>query len=154
MDLTGTTSYEQVIARVVERARTTPRGEWILGRGWDQNDWGSTNFPTHEALSRAVPDHPVMLTRVDGHAILANASAMRAANVTRESQAPAGGAIERDANGNPSGVFVDNPASLRIQEKLGFRPVGRNWKRSLARGAAVEHTDTVLTPARFRQAMR
>ena len=53
-----------------------------------------------------------------------------------------------------SGVFVDNPASLRIQEKLGFRPVGRSWKRSLARGAAVEHTDTVLTPARFRQAMR
>jgi predicted amidohydrolase YtcJ len=126
VDLTGTASYAEVIARVVERARTTPRGEWILGRGWDQNDWGSTAFPTHEALSRAVPDHPVFLTRVDGHAILANARAMAAANVTRATQAPAGGAIERDAEGNPSGVFVDNaedlvgrviPPTTRAQQK-------------------------------------
>jgi predicted amidohydrolase YtcJ len=116
VDLTGTASYAEVIARVVERARTTPRGEWILGRGWDQNDWGSTAFPTHEALSRAVPDHPVFLTRVDGHAILANARAMAAANVTRATQAPAGGAIARAAEGNPSGVYVDNAEDLAGRE--------------------------------------
>jgi predicted amidohydrolase YtcJ len=112
VDLNGTASYEEVIARVVERARTTPRGEWVTGRGWDQNDWGSTGFPTHDALTRAVPDHPVMLTRIDGHAILANARAMQLAGVTRETQAPAGGAIERDAQGNPTGVFVDNAEDL------------------------------------------
>jgi len=126
VDLVGTTSYEQVIARVVARANTTPKGEWIIGRGWDQNDWGDTRFPTHEALSRAVPDHPVYLERVDGHAGLANAMAMQRANVTRSAQDPAGGSIERDAQGNPAGVFVDNaqglveraiPAATRAQTK-------------------------------------
>jgi predicted amidohydrolase YtcJ len=66
VDLVGTRSYDEVVARVAARARQVPRGTWILGRGWDQNDWGDTRFPTHEALSRAVPDHPVLLQRVDG----------------------------------------------------------------------------------------
>jgi predicted amidohydrolase YtcJ len=130
VDLVGTTSYEQVIARVVERARTTPRGEWIVGRGWDQNDWGDTRFPTHEALSRAVPDHPVYLTRVDGHAALANAMAMQRAGLTRETRDPTGGAIERDADGDPTGVLIDNamglvgrsvPAATRAQTKDAIR---------------------------------
>jgi predicted amidohydrolase YtcJ len=126
VDLTGTSSYEQVIARVVERARTTPRGEWVIGRGWDQNDWGDTRFPTHEALTRAVPDHPVYLERVDGHAGLANAMAMQKAGVNKDTKDPAGGSVERDAQGNPAGVFVDNaqglveraiPATTRAQTK-------------------------------------
>jgi predicted amidohydrolase YtcJ len=112
VDLLETTSYDEVIARVVERAKTTPKGEWILGRGWDQNDWPDKAFPTHDKLSAAVPDHPVMLTRIDGHAVLANAAAMTAAGVTKASVAPAGGSIERDAQGNPAGVFVDNAESL------------------------------------------
>ena len=112
VDLVETKSYDEVIARVVERARNTPAGQWILGRGWDQNDWGDTRWPTHDALSRAVPDHPVMLTRVDGHAVLVNAAAMRAANLTRASRDPAGGEIIRDAQGNPTGVLVDNAENL------------------------------------------
>ncbi len=112
VDLTGTSSYDQVIARVVERARVTPKGEWIIGRGWDQNDWGDTRWPTHDALSRAVPDNPVYLTRVDGHAGLANATAMQRASVTKDTRDPTGGQIERDAQGNPSGVFIDNAQGL------------------------------------------
>jgi predicted amidohydrolase YtcJ len=73
VDLVGTKSYDEVIERVVARAKTTTPGTWIEGRGWDQNDWGDTRFPTQEKLSRAVPDHPVVLSRVDGHALLANA---------------------------------------------------------------------------------
>jgi hypothetical protein len=107
VDLTGTTSYDQVVARVAERAKTVKPGEWIRGRGWDQNDWAVTAFPTHDALSRAVPDNPVYLTRVDGHAVLVNAAAMRAANLTAASQDPSGGRIIRDAAGNPTGVLVD-----------------------------------------------
>jgi predicted amidohydrolase YtcJ len=107
VDLVGTTSYDEVIARVVSRARETPPGTWIQGRGWDQNDWGVTQFPTHEALSRAVPNHPVVLTRIDGHATLVNAAAMRAANVTGQTQDPAGGRIEKNADGSPTGVLVD-----------------------------------------------
>ncbi len=126
VDLVGTTSYEQVIARVVERARNTPKGEWIIGRGWDQNDWGDTRWPTHEALSRAIPDHPVFLERVDGHASLVNALALQKAGVTKASTDPSGGSIERDAQGNPAGVFIDNaqgvidraiPAQTRAQVK-------------------------------------
>jgi predicted amidohydrolase YtcJ len=112
VDLVGTRSYDEVIARVVERARSTPAGEWVIGRGWDQNDWGDTRWPTHEALSRAVPDHPVYLTRVDGHAGLANALAMQKAGVTRATQDPNGGSIERTASGDPAGVFIDNAQRL------------------------------------------
>jgi hypothetical protein len=107
VDLTGTTSYDEVIARVVERAKTVRPGEWVRGRGWDQNDWAVTEFPAHDALSRAVPDNPVYLTRVDGHAALVNAAAMRAAELTAASQDPSGGRIIRDAAGNPTGVLVD-----------------------------------------------
>ena len=110
--LVGTKSYDEVIARVAARAREVPAGTWILGRGWDQNDWGDTRFPTHEALSRAVPNHPVLLERVDGHAALANARAMQAASVTAATRDPSGGRIERDAAGAPTGVFVDNAQGL------------------------------------------
>ena len=126
VDLVGTASYEAVIARVAARAKETPKGEWIIGRGWDQNDWGDTRWPSHEALSRAVPDHPVYLERVDGHAALANAMAMQRAGLTRASKDPSGGQIVRDARGEPMGVLVDNaqglversiPAATRAQTK-------------------------------------
>ncbi|MHB1311790.1 MAG: amidohydrolase [Gemmatimonadaceae bacterium] len=112
VDLTGTTSYDQVVARVAERAKTMPKGQWVLGRGWDQNDWGDTRFPTHDKLSAAVPDHPVYLVRVDGHAGLANARALQAASITAATQDPSGGHIERTADGSPAGVFVDNAQGL------------------------------------------
>jgi predicted amidohydrolase YtcJ len=112
VDLVGTESYAQVIERVVARARTVPAGTWILGRGWDQNDWPDTQFPTHEALSRAVPDHPVVLTRIDGHATLVNAAAMREANLTSATTDPSGGRIERMAGRAPSGVLVDRAMGI------------------------------------------
>lgn len=112
VDLMGTTSYAEVIARVIERAKSTPKGQWIEGRGWDQNDWGDTRWPDHAALSQAVPDHPVILTRVDGHAVLVNAAAMRAANLTRTTVAPSGGEIIKRPDGEPMGVLVDNAENL------------------------------------------
>jgi hypothetical protein len=135
VDLTGTRSYDEVVARVAERARNTPKGRWIVGRGWDQNDWGDTRFPTHEALSRAAPDHPVWLERVDGHAALANAAAMRAAGVTRETRDPDGGRVERSASGEPAGVFVDN--AQRLVERA-IPPATREEQRSALRAAAAE----------------
>ncbi len=107
IDLVGTRSYQEVIERVVERARTVSRGEWIRGRGWDQNDWPDTRFPTNAALSRAIPDHPVYLTRVDGHAALVNARALEAAGVTPATPDPDGGRFLRDEAGNPTGVLID-----------------------------------------------
>jgi predicted amidohydrolase YtcJ len=107
VDLVGTRSYDEVIARVAERARTAGPGEWIRGRGWDQNDWADTRFPTHDALSRAVPNHPVYLTRVDGHAALVNARALEAAGVTAATPDPDGGRFIRDDQRNPTGVLID-----------------------------------------------
>lgn len=112
VDLVGTTSYDEVIARVVARARSARPGEWIIGRGWNQTLWADTRFPTHDALTRAVPDHPVYLTRVDGHASLANARAMQAAGVTATTRDPDGGRVIRDARNAPSGVFVDRAMGL------------------------------------------
>jgi len=127
VDLRGTRSIEEVVARVVERARTARPGEWITGRAWNQNEWADTRFPTHDALSQALPNNPVYLTRVDGHAGLANAAAMRAANVTAATQDPDGGRLIRDGGGGrgrgrpggggggggaPSGVFVDRAMGL------------------------------------------
>jgi len=112
VDLTGTRSYDEVIRRVAARAREVKAGEWIRGRGWNQNDWPDTRFPTHDALSRAVPDNPVVLTRVDGHAVLANARAIEAAGVTAATPDPEGGRIVRNPDGSPTGVFVDNAQDL------------------------------------------
>jgi predicted amidohydrolase YtcJ len=112
VDVVGTASYDAVIARVTGRAATTPAGAWILGRGWDQNDWPETAMPHHAALSRAVPDHPVRLTRIDGHAALVNRRALELAGITRDTKDPPGGAILRDAAGEPTGVLVDAAAGL------------------------------------------
>ncbi len=117
VDLVGTRSYDEVIARVVERARTLPKGTWIQGRGWDQNAWGDTRFPTHEKLSAATPDNPVYLTRVDGHAGLVNTAAMRAASLTAASKDPSGGKIIRDASGAPTGVLIDRAQGM-VGEKV------------------------------------
>ncbi len=112
VDLVGTRSYEEVISRVAERARSTPPGRWILGRGWDQNDWAAKAFPDHRALSTAVPEHPVWLSRVDGHAGLANAAALREAGFDASAADPPGGKVHRLEDGTPSGVFVDDAMAL------------------------------------------
>ncbi len=112
VDLRGSTSYDEVIARVAERAKTAPPGSWILGRAWDQNDWPDTRFPTHEKLSAAVPNNPVFLTRVDGHAALVNAAAMKAAGLTPAAKDPFGGQILRDAANAPTGVLIDRAQGL------------------------------------------
>ena len=112
VNLAGSTSYDEVIARVRAWAKNVQPGQWILGRGWDQNRWPTKEFPTHDALSRAFPNNPVVLTRIDGHALLANARAIVLARVSPSTPDPAGGRIIRTAAGVPSGVFVDNAQSL------------------------------------------
>jgi hypothetical protein len=112
VNVAGAASYEAVIESVRVRAARMPAGEWIEGRGWDQNRWPGKSFPTHAALSAAVPDHPVALRRVDGHALLANRRALELAHVTRDTPDPKGGEILRDAQGEPTGVLVDKAEEL------------------------------------------
>jgi predicted amidohydrolase YtcJ len=134
--LVDTQSYDEVIARVKERASRASAGEWIIGRGWDQNDWPVKEFPTHEALDAAVPDHPVFLRRIDGHAAIANSAAMRLAGVTSSTQDPAGGRVVRDASGNPTGVFID--AAMDLVERAVPQPsVEQRKARVLASANAI-----------------
>jgi predicted amidohydrolase YtcJ len=112
VDLTETTSFEEVIERVRKRAASAAPGEWIQGRGWDQNDWSVKEFPTAAALDAVVSDRPVWITRIDGHAALANTAAMRMAGITAETPDPSGGRIIRNDRGEASGVFVDAATDL------------------------------------------
>jgi predicted amidohydrolase YtcJ len=118
VDLVGTRSYAEVVARVAQAVKTRKPGEWIRGRGWHEGKWDAPapgavrGFPTHQALSAVSPDNPVVLTRADGHAALANAKAMALKGISREARVPAGGEVIRDAAGDPTGVFVDNAEGL------------------------------------------
>ena len=135
IDLTDTRSYDEIVARVAARAKDAPAGRWIIGRGWDQNKWGDTRFPTHDALTRQTANNPVVLERIDGHAILANAAAMRAAGISSSTKDPAGGRIERAANGDPTGVFVDNATGL--VERV-IPPLSHDEMKSAALAAVAE----------------
>jgi predicted amidohydrolase YtcJ len=112
LDFRGTTSFEQIVARVRQRVASTPPGQWIDGRGWDQNDWPEKAWPTHELLSGVAPDNPVYLTRVDGHAALVNRRAMELAGLTASTPDPPGGRIIRGAGGEPTGVLIDRAQNL------------------------------------------
>ena len=106
LDLRGVPSYDSLVTLVAARTRQVAPGTWIRGRGWDQNLWG-TDFPSNAALSRATPENPVYLRRVDGHAALVNQSALRLAGITRNTPDPPGGRIVHDASGEPTGVLID-----------------------------------------------
>ncbi|HUP00396.1 MAG TPA: amidohydrolase [Gemmatimonadota bacterium] len=112
LDLAGTASPADVAERVRIAAAEREDGAWIVGRGWDQNDWAAKEFPTHEPLDEAAPEHPVYLRRVDGHAVWLNARALDLAGITADAPDPPGGRILRDAAGRPTGVLIDNAEDL------------------------------------------
>lgn len=112
VDLLGSASEKEAASRVKERVLKTTAGNWVRGRGWDQNLWTSRKFPSHEVLDNVSPQNPVYLVRVDGHACWVNKKAMEIAQITKSTEDPAGGRIVHDATGNPTGVFVDAATSL------------------------------------------
>ncbi|MEO1487855.1 MAG: amidohydrolase [Pseudomonadota bacterium] len=112
LDLAGTTSLEDALAKIAQFAKDNPGRPWILGRGWNQEKWGLGRFPTAAELDTAVSDRPVWLERADSHANWANSMAIELAGVTGETPVPEGGEMIRDATGAPSGVFVDKAKDL------------------------------------------
>jgi predicted amidohydrolase YtcJ len=105
LDLVGTTSMADLQQRLRAYAAAHPEAPWIIGRGWNQELWPDKRFPTAADLDAIVSDRPVVLDRVDGHALVANSAAMKAAKVTAATPAPPGGRIE-------NGLFVDNAKDL------------------------------------------
>ena len=132
LDLVGATTLDEACRRVAARARTLRPGEWLLGRGWDQNDWPGQQFPTAADLDRVSSGHPVYLTRIDGHAGWANSKALTLAGIDAKTPDPPGGRLIRDAAGAPTGVLVDRAQAL-VTSKIPEAPCAVR-KRRLAAG--------------------
>lgn len=145
VDLVGTTSFAEVVERAAAKAATLPKGEWVLGRGWDQNDWADTAMPQHAALSAAIPDHPVWLTRIDGHAGLANAAALAVAGITRDTRAAGGGEVLFDAEGEPTGVLVDQ--AMHAIRPPGLTPAQLRERLLAAHDTCLQHGLTCVHDA-------
>jgi predicted amidohydrolase YtcJ len=109
VDVAGTSSVDEVIA-LLKKYQETNQGEWITGRGWDQNDWEVKEFPERSMLDKHFPDTPILLRRIDGHAAWANTKALELAGVTKKSKVDGGTVILKD--GLPSGVLIDNAIGL------------------------------------------
>ena len=112
LDLTGSPSIAEMQRRLRAHAAANRDTPWITGRGWNQELWADKRFPTAADLDAVIADRPVFLLRVDGHAAVANTAALKAAGVTAASVAPQGGRIERHANGEPTGLLVDNAIDM------------------------------------------
>jgi predicted amidohydrolase YtcJ len=111
-DLTQTKSLAEALANIKAYAGAHADMAWVQGRGWNQAIWQLGRFPTVHELDTAVAERPVWLERVDGHAGWANSAAIKLAGIDANTKDPAGGRIERDADGKPSGVFVDAAMEL------------------------------------------
>jgi len=109
VDLVGTESFEEVVKRVIDFQNKYKR-DFIVGRGWDQNDWENKEFPNKTLLDKLFPDTPIALTRVDGHAILCNQAALDLGKVTAKSKVDGGEVVLE--NGELTGVLVDNAENL------------------------------------------
>ena len=118
LNLINTKTWDEIVGMVAEKAKTTPAGEWIEGRGWHQEKWTApigrsvNGYPFHDALSAGSPNHPVVLRHASGHALIANQKAMQLAGISRETPDPVGGRIVRDASGTLTGVFEENAMGL------------------------------------------
>jgi predicted amidohydrolase YtcJ len=113
-NLKGTKSVDEIVERLRAAGPASRQGDWLVGRGWDQNDWaeGKRTFPDRTVLDAAFSDVPVFLTRIDGHAAWVNTEALRRAGVGRATKEPQGGRILRRGDGEPTGVLVDNAIDL------------------------------------------
>ena len=112
VDVFEVPSREEALRRVAERAARTPSGQWIIGRGWTQDLWPDRAFPTAADLDAVAPQHAVYLAAKSGHAAWVNTLALRRAGITAGTPDPAGGMIQRDADGQPTGILFEDPAML------------------------------------------
>jgi predicted amidohydrolase YtcJ len=142
LDLTGATSWPQIVEAVAGAAARARPGQWIVGSGWHQDKWTASpqpavdGFPTHASLDAVSPDNPVMLTHASRHGVFVNARALTLSGITRATPDPPGGAILKDARGEPAGFLGENAALL------------------VKRGAGEPAPTAEETATRFREALR
>lgn len=139
VQLNDATSAQEFVRRIGERAKKTPKGEWILNGDWDETKWNPSELPTKEMIDPVTGDTPVFVSRYDGHMSLANSAAIKLAGVTAATPDPPGGQIVRDAKGNPTGAFKDAAESLvdKVIPPPNHEQRVRAIKRALAHAASL-----------------
>jgi predicted amidohydrolase YtcJ len=114
IDLDGTKDLADMQKRISDYAARQPAGAWLQGGGWDHTKWPSKTLPTRQDIDAVSAGHPAVLERTDGHILIANTAALAAAHITRDTPDPAGGKVDRDANGEPTGIVREGPATSLI----------------------------------------
>jgi predicted amidohydrolase YtcJ len=112
VDLTGVQSLAEMLAKIQAFANAAPAGHWLTGGNWDHTLWQQKVLPTRQDLDKVTGDHPTFLDRIDGHIAIANSAALAAAGITGKTVPPQGGAIDLDANGEPTGILRESAQSL------------------------------------------
>jgi len=112
VDLLGVKSLQEMQQRIAEHAKTMPAGAWMLGGGWDHTLWPGEKLPTRQDIDAVTGDHPAIFERVDGHIAVANTAALKAAGILNKTPNPQGGEIDRDANGDATGILRETAKAL------------------------------------------
>ncbi|MBS1853596.1 MAG: amidohydrolase family protein [Acidobacteria bacterium] len=148
VQLNDATSAQKFARRIGERARQIPKGQWILNGTWDETKWTPATLPTRELIDALTPDNPVLVSRYDGHMVLANSLALRLAGITAQTPDPPGGVIVRDAQGNPTGALKDAAMdmAMKVVPPPSHDQLMQVVKRALAHAASlgvtsVQHMD-------------
>jgi predicted amidohydrolase YtcJ len=142
LDLSNTKSLDEAKAKIAAYVAANPNRRWIIGRGWNQEQWGLGRFPTAGDLE-GITDKPIWLERVDGHAGWANAAAMKIANITPATQSPAGGRIEK-TNGQLNGIFVDAAMDLINKTAPAITAKDRDLALQAAQGIMLKYGLTAM----------
>ena len=139
VELNDATSATEFARRIGERARRTPKGEWVEGGDWDETKWNPARMPAKELIDPLTPDTPVFVMRYDGHMALANSTALRLAGITAATPDPPGGVIVRDSQGNPTGALKDAAMDYvyKIAPPLSHDQRVQAVKRALAHAASL-----------------
>ncbi|MGZ4816048.1 MAG: amidohydrolase, partial [Terriglobales bacterium] len=151
VDLRNAASPEEFASKIGERAKITPKGEWITGGDWDEEKWNPPHLPIRETIDPVTPNTPVFVTRYDGHESLANSLALKLAGVTKNTPTPSGGEIVKDAEGNPTGVLKDAAQSLvfKVIPPLSHERRLRAAKRALSYAARLGVTSVQTMSAAY-----
>jgi predicted amidohydrolase YtcJ len=136
LNLEGTNTLEEFMAKVRQRVEQTEPGRWVVGRGWIETFWRPPQFPTRQDLDKIAADHPICLTRADGHASVANTAALKIAGIDKDTADPFGGQILKDKTGVPTGMLLDNAQDL-VERKIP-KPTAEDRERALLLGTQRE----------------
>ncbi len=131
IDLDNIPSLAEMQNRIRDYAASAPQGSWLQGAGWDHTKWSSKTLPTRQDIDAVSAGHPAILSRTDGHILVANSAALAAAHITRDTPDPPGGKIDRDAAGEPTGIVREDPA-MSLIFKIVPPPIARASPQSPA----------------------